>query len=91
LQTHDSSEVEQLVRWCENNNLILNTSKTKEMIVDFRKKAVRHLPLSINDQIGERVTSFCLLGTTIHQSLSWDMNISHIVNKAHQRLFFSIS
>ncbi|KAI3363046.1 hypothetical protein L3Q82_011704, partial [Scortum barcoo] len=30
-------EVEQLVRWCEVNNLILNVDKTKEIIVDFRK------------------------------------------------------
>ncbi|XP_056101754.1 uncharacterized protein LOC130080431 [Rhinichthys klamathensis goyatoka] len=63
-------------------------SYTKEMIVDFRKKAVRYLPLSINDQVVERVPSFCFLGTTIHQSLSWDLNISLIVNKAHQRLYF---
>lgn len=80
--------MEQLVRWCEDNNLILNTPKTKEMIVDFRKKTVQHLPLSINGQVVERVSSFCFLGTTIHQSLSWDLNISFIVGKAHQRFFF---
>lgn len=30
-------EVEGLGLWCKENNLILNISKTKEMIVDFRK------------------------------------------------------
>ena len=33
------SEVEQLVQWCEDNNLILNTTKTKELIIDYRKEA----------------------------------------------------
>lgn len=33
-------EVEELVRWCESNNFILNVSKTNEMVVDFRKVSV---------------------------------------------------
>ena len=31
--------------WCQENNLILNVNKTKEMIVDFRKQQREH-PLS---------------------------------------------
>ena len=31
-------EVQRLAGWCKNNNLALNISKTKEMIIDFRKK-----------------------------------------------------
>ncbi|KAI3353238.1 hypothetical protein L3Q82_019779, partial [Scortum barcoo] len=41
--------VEQLVRWCEGNNLILNVDKTKEIIVDFRKIQPSHAPLLINN------------------------------------------
>lgn len=82
------SEVEELVRWCENNNLILNISKTKELVVDFRKKATPLLPLSINGEVVERVTSFKFLGTTIHQSLSWELNTSLIISKCHQQLYF---
>ena len=37
-------EVDDLVRWSENHNLILNISKTKEMVVDFRRKANISLP-----------------------------------------------
>ena len=32
------TQVSELVEWCDNNNLLLNASKTKEIIVDFRKK-----------------------------------------------------
>ena len=79
------SEVEQLVQWCEDNNLILNTTKTKELIIDYRKKAGQHLPISIKGQVVEWVSSFRFLG--IHQSLSWNQNISLIISKSHQRLY----
>ena len=31
--------------WCQENNLSLNVSKTKEMIVDFRKQQREHPPI----------------------------------------------
>ncbi|KAK3562972.1 hypothetical protein QTP86_012592 [Hemibagrus guttatus] len=40
-------EVASLVTWCEDNNLTLNTDKTKEMIVDMRKERRTHQPLFI--------------------------------------------
>ena len=76
------------MRWCEDHNLILNTSKTKKLIVHFRKKAAQHLPLSINGQVVERIPSFRFFSPTTHQSLLWDLNISLIVSKAHQRHYF---
>ena len=72
------------MQWCEANNLTVNISKTKELVVDFRRKAVQHLPLSINGQIVERVASFPFLGTTIHESLTWDLNTNLKVSKCHQ-------
>ena len=30
-------KVQHLVAWCEDNNLVLNTQKTKDIIVDFRR------------------------------------------------------
>lgn len=38
----------------QDNNLLLNTSKTKELIVDFRKNAVPHPPIHINSMTVER-------------------------------------
>ncbi|KAF7700471.1 hypothetical protein C0J45_2348, partial [Silurus meridionalis] len=40
------SEVQQLAVWCSHNNLELNTLKTVEMFVDFRRNPMhsRHLP-----------------------------------------------
>ena len=45
-------------------------------------------PLYINGEVVERVTSFRFLGTTIQDSLSWDLNTSVMISKAHQRLYF---
>ena len=32
--------------WCQDNNLSLTVIKTKEMIVDYRKKRIEHAPFS---------------------------------------------
>ena len=37
-ETAYRQEVSTLVKWCGENNLLLNASKTKEIIVDFRRK-----------------------------------------------------
>lgn len=82
-------EVQRLAAWCANNNLALNTSKTKEIIVDFRKaKPGTHTPIHINGAEVERVTNFKLLGVHISQDLSWSLNTSTLIKKAQQRLFF---
>lgn len=40
-------EVERLSLWCSSNNLLPNTSKPKEMIIDYRKKKTDILLLFI--------------------------------------------
>uniref|UniRef100_A0A3P9IWZ8 Reverse transcriptase domain-containing protein n=1 Tax=Oryzias latipes TaxID=8090 RepID=A0A3P9IWZ8_ORYLA len=88
-ETAYREEVQHLATWCADNNLLLNTNKTKELIVDFRKKnGSTHDPIHINGMVVERVSSFKFLGTTISEELSWATNTSSLVKKAHQRLFF---
>ncbi|KAI3375894.1 hypothetical protein L3Q82_004153 [Scortum barcoo] len=54
------------------NNLHLNVSKTKELIVDFRKRQrEEHAPFSINRTMLERVSSFMFLGVHINEDLAW--------------------
>ncbi|KAI3374329.1 hypothetical protein L3Q82_005958 [Scortum barcoo] len=88
-ESHYRAEVEHLATWCADNNLLLNTSKTKELIVDFRKvKRETHDPIHINGMAVECVSSFKFLGTHISENLSWTANTSSLIKKAHQRLFF---
>uniref|UniRef100_A0A9J7ZPZ6 Reverse transcriptase domain-containing protein n=1 Tax=Cyprinus carpio carpio TaxID=630221 RepID=A0A9J7ZPZ6_CYPCA len=81
-------EVEQLAVWCSLNNLKLNTLKTVEMIVDFRRNPPALPPLTIMNSTVAAVESFRFLGTTISQDLKWDNHIDSIVKKAQQRLYF---
>ncbi|KAK3544419.1 hypothetical protein QTP86_011157 [Hemibagrus guttatus] len=82
-------EVQHLVEWCADNNLLLNISKTKELMIDFRREKGRtHNPININGMAVERVSSFTFLGTHISEDLSWTTNTSSLVKKAHQRLFY---
>ncbi len=81
-------EVKELAIWCSLNNLELNTLKTVEMIVDFRRNPPALPPLTIMNSTVTAVESFRFLGTTISQDLKWDNHIDSIVRKAQQRLYF---
>ena len=82
------NKVLSLTEWCSHHNLDLNIAKTKELVVDFRRQRKETSPLSINAVVVERVDSFKFLGTIISSSLKWEDNITAIILKAHQRLFF---
>jgi gmma-aminobutyric acid receptor subunit gamma/cGMP-dependent protein kinase 2 len=56
-ETAYREEVRDLARWCQNNNLSLNATKTKEMIVDYRKKRTEHTPVLIDAAVVEPVES----------------------------------
>ncbi len=81
-------EVQQLTSWSSANNLTINTSKTKELVIDFRKHKTDPLPLYINGDCVERVQSFKFLGTLISADLSWKAHTTAVIKKARQRLHF---
>ena len=81
-------EVERLTHWCQENSLLLNTSKTKEMIVDFRLKGDKnYAPLNISGTTVERVTGFKYLGVHLTEDLSWSEHTDALVKKSRQRLY----
>ncbi|KAL0150392.1 hypothetical protein M9458_054209, partial [Cirrhinus mrigala] len=81
-------EIEQLSLWCSHNNLELNTLKTVEMTVEFRRNPPALTPLTIMNSTVAAVDSFKFLGTNISQDLKWDIHIDSIVKKDQQRLCF---
>ncbi|KAL6457442.1 hypothetical protein MHYP_G00344050 [Metynnis hypsauchen] len=82
-------EVEHLERWCSENNLCINVKKTKEVIVDFRRRStIPPLPLHIGGSAVEVVSSYRYLGVHLSNNLTWSNNTSSLIRKAHQRLYF---
>ncbi len=85
-ETTYRKEVSHLVEWCNTNNLELNVSKTKEIVVDFCKTNEDHIPLATKNRQGQQMDSYKFLGVNISSALRWKDN-NTILNKAHQRLF----
>ncbi|XP_055507619.1 uncharacterized protein LOC129706959 [Leucoraja erinacea] len=83
------SEIDQLTKWCQHNNLALNISKTKELIVDFGSGRMRtHNPVYVNRTMVERVKNFKFLGVHISKDLSWTQRTDAMIRKTHQHLYF---
>ena len=77
----------EFVDWCDNNYLDLNVTKTKAMIVDFRRQ--EHSPgktIMHNNEV-EIVSKYNYLGTIIDDKLKWDDNTEEIVKKGQQPLY----
>ena len=82
------AEVATLTSWCQDNSLLLNVSKTKEVIVDYRRlQGERHTPIYIGGIAVERVSCFRFLGINISVDLSWSHHIGVVTKTARQRLF----
>ena len=58
------------------------------MVIDSRKKETEIMPLKINDQIIEQVSTYTYLGVTVDEKLPWSDNINNIKSKASKRLYF---
>ena len=85
-ETAYREEVQRLAAWCSANNLLLNASTTKEMVMDWRRKRADPAPLQIEGDCVERVSSSRFLGVHVANNLTWSTNTSAVV--AQQRLHF---
>jgi hypothetical protein len=73
--------------WCQDNSLSLNVIKTKEMIVDYRKKRTEHTPLIIDGAVVEQVESFKFLGVHTTNKLTWSKHTMTVMKREQQNLF----
>ena len=78
-------EVEKVRAWCEDHNLILNTSKTKEMVVNFTHTPTT--PLQISGTSIDSVETFKYLGVTFDSKMCFKDHVDTIVAKCNTRLY----
>ena len=82
------NEISNFVSWCKENFLFLNVKKTKELIIDFRKKKEPVKPTMIDNEEIEIVDHYKYLGTIIDSKLTFNQNTDLIYKKGQQRLYF---
>ena len=82
------SVINDIDQWCTENDMILNHSKCKELIISFAKDVPNLRPLFIKDHCITLVPSAKVLGLYFSSDLSWNVHVEHIVCKASKRLFF---
>ena len=83
-----NNQISNFVSWCEAHFLLLNVSKTKEMIIDFRIEPEEHASIFIDGQEVERVENYKYLGVNINHKLDWHQHTSNVISKINQRLYF---
>ena len=66
--------IDYFLRWCDDSYLQINVSKTKDMVIDFRRKALSQDDLTIKGQTIEQVTLYKYLGTVIDSTLNFGLN-----------------
>ena len=73
--------------WSQANDMKINATKTKEIIIDFSKTEKHFLPVTVNGTEIERVSQAKVLGITISNDLTWDCHVNSICKKAGKRLY----
>ena len=72
--------------WTENQEMKINTTKTKTMVFNFTNKYQFGTRLKLGDEQLETVTETKLLGTILTNDLKWDQNTNNIVKRAYARM-----
>lgn len=80
--------IQDFVIWCNSNYLRLNITKTKEMVVDFRRSRPNMEPVIINGECVEQVKTYKYLGVQLDEKLDWTANTDALCRKAQSRLYF---
>ena len=76
-----------LAGWCTDNDLILNVTKTKSLILSNKRYSPEIGDLKIDDEPVELVDSFKYLGTVIDSKLNFNENSDAINAKTRKRLY----
>ena len=75
--------------WTNNNDMKINSEKSKEMIISFSHGDLgNEVPnILIDGKVVERVDHVKLLGITFSNDLTWNRHVDNIVKKAGKRIY----
>jgi hypothetical protein len=69
------------------NNLSLNVSKSRKLIMNYRKRRAEQAPINIDGAVVKRIESFKFLVVHITNEVSWSKHTKTVVKTARQHLF----
>ena len=76
----------QINEWTTKQKMLLNTKKTKAMIINFTNKHQFTTRIQLNNTNIEVVDSMKILGTTVTKDLNWNINTQDIIKKVNRRM-----
>ena len=71
-------EMRHLALWCSDENLSLNMEKTKEIMIDFRRRHTQNAPLTINGATAERVSNINFQRVQVTTADLWPRRLNSI-------------
>ena len=84
--------INELHIWCKNNGMVLNSVKTKVMLITTNQ--MRHglnrdgLYLNYNDDPLQTITNEKILGVFVDNNLTWSEHIKHVSKKIASNIWF---
>ena len=79
VESNGESNLQEIVNyistWTINNNMKLNISKCKKLVIDFGIEERIFPPLKVNDKPTYRVESAQILGVTLQSNMKWNIHV----------------
>ena len=86
ISTESQSTLDKVNSWASSNDMRLNPSKRKELIINFSHAYELPPVLRIDGTPLDRVECHKVLGRTLQSNLKWNIFTEHIASKASKRL-----
>ncbi len=82
--------ISEISKWCDENNMQINPTKSKSMILATRQKhqlSNLSLDLSLNNTPVEQVSDHRILGLCVDKNLRWDVHTDYVCKKVSKNVF----
>ena len=75
-------------QWSNDNDMRVNTSKTHELLIDFRRHQDHVVPyINMDGSVIQRSDNAKILGVTFSSDLTWNVHVDNIISKAGKRIY----
>jgi len=87
-----NNTLQSIESWAADSNLLLNETKTEQMLVTTRQMSRAHdlndytPPLSLKNKTVDRIGRFKLLGTLLSEDLKWTEHVNNVTSSCFRVL-----